>query len=283
MNTFKISRNKNIIIQKSSKNNKFVKKFKMKLKFLFYCTLIASLLSCASKKDINYFQDTESELELLTDIENPFNFLDIQPGDILDIQIKALNPESILVFQRQSSLNVQQAQVQNRAIDGYFVGKEGSINLPIVGSIDTSNQNTHSLAKEIQKALSPYVNNPTVNIRILNFRVSVLGEVNNPGTFTVLEERVSLPQVLGLAGDLTINGDRSILLIRNENGKKSHHDIDLTSTEFVQSPFYFLKQNDIIYVRPNDARVKSSGLVGNASTLVSILSLAVSLFIVITR
>ena len=224
-----------------------------------------------------------SELELVTDIQNTFNFLDIQPGDILDIQIKALNPESVLVFQRQSSLNVQQAQVQNRAIDGYLVGKEGSINLPIVGSIDTSNQNTRSLAKEIQKALSPYVNNPTVNIRILNFRVSVLGEVNNPGTFTVLEELLSLPQVLGLAGDLTINGDRNILLIRNENGKNSHHNIDLTSEEFMQSPFYFLKQNDIVYVRPNDARVKSSGLVGNASTLVSILSLAVSLFIVITR
>lgn len=255
----------------------------MKLRYLFYCTLIAGILSCASKKDINYFQDTDSEFELVTDIQNTFNFLDIQPGDILDIQIKALNPESVLVFQRQSSLNVQQAQVQNRAIDGYLVGKEGSINFPIVGSIDTSNQNTQSLAKEIQKALSPYVNNPTVNIRILNFRVSVLGEVNNPGTFTVLEERLSLPQVLGLAGDLTINGDRNILLIRNENGKNSHHNIDLTSAEFMQSPFYFLKQNDIVYVRPNDARVKSSGLVGNVGTLGSILSLAISIVLLITR
>jgi polysaccharide export outer membrane protein len=255
----------------------------MKLKFFFCCILILSILSCASKKDINYFQDTDSELELPTDIENTFNFLNIQPGDILDIQIKALNPESVLVFQRQSSLNVQQAQGQNRAIDGYVVGKEGNINLPIVGNIDTSNQNTQSLAKEIQKALSPYVNNSTVNVRVLNFRVSVLGEVNNPGTFTVLEERVSLPQVLGLAGDLTINGDRTILLIRNENGKNSHHDIDLTSAEFLQSPFYFLKQNDIVYVRPNDARVKSSGLVGNVGTLGSILSLAISIVLLITR
>jgi len=253
----------------------------MKLKSFFYFILVASLFSCASKKNINYFQDTESELEFLTGIENTFNFIDIQPGDILDIQIKALNPESVVVFQRQSSLNIRQTQVQDRAIDGYVVGIEGNINLPIVGNINTSNQNTQSLAKEIQKALIPYVNNPKVNIRILNFRVSVLGEVNKPGTFTVLEERVSLPQVLGLAGDLTINGDRTILLIRNENGKNSHHNIDLTSAEFMQSPFYFLKQNDIVYVRPNNARVKSSGLVGNAGTLVSILSLAVSLFILI--
>ena len=251
----------------------------MKLKSLFYFLLIAFSVSCASKKNINYFQDTESELEFETSIENTFNFIDIQPGDILDIQIKALNPESVLVFQKQVSQNSQ--QVQNRTLDGYVVDNKGNINLPIIGSINTSNQNTQILAKEIQKALSPYVNNPTVNIRVLNFRVSVLGEVNNPGTFTVLEERVSLPQVLGLAGDLTINGDRTILLIRNENGKNSHHNIDLTSAEFMQSPFYFLKQNDIVYVRPNNARVKSSGLVGNASTLVSILSLAVSLFILI--
>ena len=250
------------------------------IKSRFYSLILIILVaSCASKKDVYYFQDIDS-----TAAENSFKFLNIQPGDILDIQIKALNPESVLVFQRQATLGAQQQQVQNRAIDGYLVGEDGSINLPIVGAIDTTNQSTQALAQIIQEALTPYINNPTVNIRLLNFRVSVLGEVNNPGTFTVLEERLSLPQALGLAGDLTINGDRNhLLLIRNEAGKKSNQVIDLTKTDFLQSPFYFLKQNDIIYVRPNSARVKSSGLVGNAGTLVSILSLAVSLFIVITR
>ena len=247
--------------------------------FLYSLILIVLVASCASKKDVYYFQDIDS-----TAAENSFKFLNIQPGDILDIQIKALNPESVLVFQRQATLGLQQQQVQNRAIDGYLVGEDGSINLPIVGAIDTTNQSTQALAQIIQEALKPYINNPTVNIRLLNFRISVLGEVNNPGTFTVLEERLSLPQALGLAGDLTINGDRNhLLLIRNEAGKKTNQVIDLTKTDFLQSPFYFLKQNDIIYVRPNNARVKSSGLVGNAGTLVSILSLAVSLFIVITR
>ena len=253
----------------------------MKLKFVVSFAIVAICMSCASKKDINYFQD--HELEIDADIRNTFRFLDIQPGDILDIQIKALNPESVLVFQRQSSLNGQQGQVQNRAIEGYLVGKEGDINLPIIGNINTATENTQSLAQKIQKALSPYVSNPSVNIRLLNFRVSVLGEVNNPGTFSVLEEHISIPQVLGLAGDLTINGDRKLLLIRNENGKSTHHNIDLTSTQFMASPFYFLKQNDILYVRPNNARVKSSGLVGNVGTLTSILSFAISLFILITR
>ena len=247
--------------------------------FFYSLILFVLVASCASKKDVYYFQDIDS-----TAAENSFKFLNIQPGDILDIQIKALNPESVLVFQRQATLGLQQQQVQNRAIDGYLVGEDGSINLPIVGAIDTTNQSTQALAQIIQEALKPYINNPTVNIRLLNFRISVLGEVNNPGTFTVLEERLSLPQALGLAGDLTINGDRNhLLLIRNEAGKKTNQVIDLTKTDFLQSPFYFLKQNDIIYVRPNNARVKSSGLVGNAGTLVSILSLAVSLFIVITR
>jgi polysaccharide export outer membrane protein len=253
------------------------KNTKMFKKFLFSLTFIALFNSCVSKKDIYYFQDIDT-----VGIENSFKFLNIQPGDILDIQIKALNPESILVFQRQTTLGIQQQQIQDRAIEGYLVGEDGSINLPILGDIDTSNQNTQTLAQNIQKALNPYVKDPTVNIRLLNFRVSVLGEVQKPGTFTVLEERLSLPQALGLAGDLTINGDRNnLLLIRSEDGKKINQILDLTKTNLLKSPFYFLKQNDIIYVRPNNARVKSSGLVGDAGTIVSILSLAVSILILL--
>ena len=178
----------------------------------------------------------------------------------------------------------QNVQLQNRTIDGYLVGEDGNINLPIIGAVGTSEKTTNSLALEIQEVLSSYIKDPSVNIRLLNFRVSVLGEVARPGTYTILEERISIPQALGLAGDLTINGDRNhVLLIRNQDGQKLNQVIDLTKSEFLQSEFYFLKQNDVIYVRPNNARVISSGLVGNASTLVSILSLAVSLFIVITR
>ena len=210
--------------------------------------------------------------------------INIHPGDILDIQITALNSESVLVFQRQSNSMVQQQQFQNRVIDGYIVGDDGTINMPLLGSINTKNQTPQSIAKDIQEALSSFIKNPSVNVRILNFRVSILGEVKQPGTFTVFEERFTIPQALGLAGDLTINGNRNnVLIIRNENGKKTNYKIDLTKSEFMKSPFYFLKQNDIVYVPPNMARVKSSGLVGNTSSLVSILSLAVSLFIVITR
>lgn len=244
---------------------------------LFLVFLI--LTSCATKKDLYYLQDINQ-----LSINNDFEFLSIQPGDILDIQIKALNPESVLVFQRQSALTPQQGQLQNRVIDGYLVGDDATVSLPLIGSINTTNKNTQTLALDLQEKLSPYIKNPSVNIRLLNFRVSILGEVNKPGTFTVLEERISVLQALGLAGDLSINGNRNnITLIRSENGKTEHYTIDLTKSDFMQSPYFFLKQNDIIYVQPNTARVKSSGLVGNTSTLTSVLSLALSLIIVISR
>ena len=237
------------------------------------------LNSCASKKDVYYFQDIDNSIS-----EIQFKFLKIQPGDILDIQIRAYTPESVQIFSRQSTLSSQQGQFQNRAIDGYLVGQNNMIILPMIGNISTENQTTQTLANKIQEKLKPFVNDPSVNIRILNFRISVLGEVARPGTYTVLEERISMPQALGLAGDLTINGDRNhVLILRNNDGKKTNKIIDLTKSNFLKSPFYFLKQNDIIYVRPNNAKVKSSGIVGNASTIVSILSLAVSLFIVINR
>ena len=198
----------------------------MKINKTVFLVALLFLASCVSKKDVYYFQDITNSTQ-----ESSFKFLNIQPGDILDIQIKALNPESVLIFQRQSVMTQQQGQIQNRAIDGYLVGEDGSINLPIVGVVDTSDKTTNSLAIEIQEALSPYIKNPSVNIRLLNFRVSVLGEVARPGTFTVLEERISIPQALGLAGDLTINGDRNhVLLIRNQEGQKQNQLIDLTKS-----------------------------------------------------
>jgi polysaccharide export outer membrane protein len=245
-------------------------------KFLLIFFIITS---CATKKDLYYFQDID-EIE----IQNSYKYLNIQPGDILDIQIKALNPESVLIFQKQSSFMQQNIQFQNRPIDGYLVGDDNSINLPLIGSFSTSGLNTSTLSEEIVNKLTPYIKNPSVNVRILNFRVSVLGEVASPGTYTFLEERVSIPQAIGQAGDLTINGDRNnVLLVRDLNGNKTSQFIDLTKSDFINSSNYYLKQNDVIYIRPNNAKVKSSGLVGNASTLVSILSLAVSLFIVINR
>lgn len=250
----------------------------MLLRSLIFFLMSIFIFSCASKKDILYFQDIKNS-NITTDI----SFLTIQPGDILDIQIKGLNPESTMFFQP-SALNQANLNLENRLIDGYLVGEKGQILLPILGSVSTEDETTFSLASKIIKKLEPYVKNPSVNIRVINFRVSVLGEVVSPGTFTVLQERLSIMQALGLAGDLTINGDRSnVILIRNENGIKKNYNINLTSSSFMNSPYYFLKQNDIIYVQQNTARVKSSGIIGNVGNFSSVVSLLVSLFLIFSR
>ncbi|MGB4743783.1 MAG: polysaccharide biosynthesis/export family protein, partial [Flavobacteriaceae bacterium] len=119
----------------------------MPIRFIYLFLISLILTSCATKKDIYYLQDVDQ-----LSINNDFEFLSIQPGDILDIQIKALNPESVLVFQRQSALTTQQGQLQNRAIDGYLVGDDGTIGLPLIGTINTTNKNTQTLALDLQDA-----------------------------------------------------------------------------------------------------------------------------------
>ena len=138
-------------------------------RLLFILIFLVFVTSCASKKDIYYFQN----IDQATNVDK-FNSIKIQPGDILDIQIKALNPESALVFQRQSSMGAQQASIENRMIEGYIVADDGTINIPLLGAINTTNQSPKSLANDIQKALISYIKDPSVNIRILNFRVSVI-------------------------------------------------------------------------------------------------------------
>ena len=151
---------------------------------LVFCLIsLVFIVSCASKKDVYYFQDIDQ-----TPIENNFSLINIQPGDILDIQIKALNQESVLIFQRQGNLGLQmRLYLQNRVLDGYIVGDDGTINIPLLGSINTKIKLIQAFANDIQLALSSFIKNPSVNVRILNFRVSILGEVNQPGTLQFLK------------------------------------------------------------------------------------------------
>ena len=140
------------------------------------------------------------------------------------------------------------------------------------------------LANNIKDGVSFYVKNPSVNVRLANYKITLLGEVARPGTYTVLEERIDILQAIGLAGDLTINGDRrNINLVRKVGDALKTYNIDLTAGDLINPDFFYLQQNDMVYVRPNTARVKSSGLIGNVGTLVSVLSLLVSLTILITR
>lgn len=240
---------------------------------------IATICSCATKKEIFYLQDLPSEINNLSFLNFP-----IQSGDILDIKITALNEESVQIFQPLSQKSIGISSLDLRKVEAQIVDDKGNIELPLIGKINTNNKTPQDLSDFLVKKLTPYVKNPNVKVMILNFKISVLGEVNKPATHNILEEKINFLQALGLSGDLTINGDRTnIILLRSNNDKKISYKIDLTKSDLMESEFYYLKQNDIIYVPPNFSKVKSSGVIGNVGVLTSVLSLILSLSVVLTR
>lgn len=243
---------------------------------------ISILTSCATKKDIILFQEIQENTQNTVS----YTFPKIQINDILDVKISALNPETATPYNSLiTSLNGLQS-IDLIKLNGYLVAEGGSIILPILGAINVNGKTANDLEKEIALILESngHLKNPTVNIRILNAKVTVLGEVKIPGTYTYTEQYISLPQALGYAGDVTIDANRKeILIIREEEGVRKYHKIDLTKSDWFNSPYYTIKQNDIIYVYPNNVKVKSSGFIGNTSTLLSVISILLTSFVLLTR
>ncbi|MGC1631603.1 MAG: polysaccharide biosynthesis/export family protein, partial [Gelidibacter sp.] len=170
--------------------------------------------------------------------------------------------------------------------EGYLVSENNSINFPQMGIIYTKDKTTGQLQEELTKLLEDggHLKNPTVNVRLINAKVTILGEVKAPGTYNFTEESVNLMQALGLAGDLNINGKRDdVLLIREADGVFNTTHLNLTSAELLTSPYYFIKPNDVIMVNPNGPKIKSSGFVGNVGTFISVFSILLSTVLLITR
>ena len=178
----------------------------------------------------------------------------ITNGDILDINISSLNRESTLIFAQNSNHNNWSQNLETRKIDGYLVDSAGYIEMPIVGSIKASGLTCFEFSEFLKISLKEYVLNPSVRTKILNFRVSILGEVNRPGTFNVINQNISLTELISTAGGFTNNANPSkILIIRDANNEIETRYVDLTSYEFINSEYYFLKQNDEVYVKPDKA------------------------------
>jgi polysaccharide export outer membrane protein len=253
------------------------------MKTLYSCALVILFLtSCASKKDIYYLQDAD------TNGVGTFNYTsaEIQPNDILKITVESDVPETAIPYNRGGNQRMVPQNAQVMQLDGYLVDVDGSINFPVLGKISTTNKTTAALAETIKSKLiaGGHLVAPNVNVRLINAKVTVLGEVNQPGTYNFTEQNITLMQALGYAGDLTINGKRNdILLTREINGTRVVTHIDLTSANFMNSPYYFVKPNDLIVVNPNNPRVKNAGYVGNVGTVLTIASLALSVTILLTR
>lgn len=242
------------------------------------CMLILIITSCASKKDIAYFQKNTSP-DTLTMVQAYIP--KIQVSDILAISVTSLDPESDRMFNPYTMLNAQSAtgaqqgvttQLSQAPSNGYVVDEKGQIILPLVGALKVTGQTTSQLRDTISRRLLTFLKEPTVNVRLMNYKVSVLGEVARPSTFLVPNERITITEAISLAGDLTITGKRSnILVIREENGKKEFGQVNLNDRGVFSSKYYYLHPNDIVYIEPSRGKIAQSD-----QTLTQIASVALS-------
>ncbi|MAN59741.1 MAG: ligand-binding protein, partial [Flavobacteriaceae bacterium] len=239
----------------------------MKFKTLAIVLSILFLLqSCASKEDVYYFQDAR----IYADETIRYGVAKVQPNDILNITVSALIPETAAPYNVKPPTENPNLSLELLQLQGYLVSTEGTIFFPVLGRLEVAGKSPRDVERKLEQLLEEggHLNEPTVNVRLLNAKVTILGEVKAPGTYSFTEQNISLPQALGYAGDLTINGKRDdILLIREENGVRKITHVDLTSASWFDRPEYYVKPNDVIVVNPNDAKVKSAGLIGNVGTV----------------
>lgn len=238
--------------------------------------------SCVSKKDIVYLQTDEIDQ---SKVSNDYQ-LRFKPDDFLQIIVSAENLEAVQSF----NLPVFALQTNDRVVgqpqmQAYLVDTEGFIEFPVLGKLKVGGLTRLEVISLLKKRLDPaYVKDPIINIFITNFKITVQGDVLRPGTFTLLNERLSIFDALGLAGDLNISGNReNVLVIREENGRKKEYRVNLKSKKTLTSPVYYLEQNDVVYVEPNYAKIQDAAYNRNTGLFISLGSVFISLLTILTR
>ncbi|WP_034257967.1 polysaccharide biosynthesis/export family protein [Altibacter lentus] len=240
----------------------------------------ASLMSCATKKQILYFQDAESIDQAM--IKETFEPI-IEPNDILHISISSIDSEVVKPFERVTGLENNVGN-SNPGLQGYLVDAEGNIRFPVLGDVPVAGKTRGEVQTLLKAKLSEYIKDVVVDVRIMNFKITVLGQVNDPGVYAIKDERITLPEAIGLAGDFTLDGNRNeVVIIRENDGKRIVGRVDFTQTDFFDSQFYFLKQNDVVYVEPSLKGVKKSGFLPDIPALLSLVTVVLSTVIILTR
>ena len=248
---------------------------------MFFIVGLFLLSACSSKRNITYLNGVNEYAN--TDISKQKTPYIIQEDDVLRIEIHSMVPEAAIVYNRIPQNTNTSTNLNLLQLEGYLVSSDYSINFPVLGTLDVKGS-TLELEKKITKLLleGGHLVSPTVSVRLLNSKFTVLGEVEKAGTYTFLDRNLTLLQALGYAGDLTIDGKRqNITLIREINGIRSARQLDITSKDILDNSAYYIRNNDVIIVNPNYNRIKSAGFIGSPQSIASISSILLSITLLI--
>ena len=249
------------------------------LRVLAMAVFTLFISSCASKKDVVYFQNASEFETIVSDNSNLNRF---KVDDVVAINVSTLDPQASVPFN--IIRGTEEGGMRPEQLD-YIVDKNGDIDFPVLGSVKLLGLSPAEAKIMLTDRLKDYLKDPIINIRLKNFSVTVLGAVNRPGTYPVNGEQITVLEALGLAGDLNIKGMRNnVMVIRDFNGTKVYTRIDLTKKEVLNSPVYYLTQNDVVYVEPNKSLISSASLDNRSSIALSIASILITTTVVlITR
>lgn len=249
-------------------------------KYLYFISLAVTLSSCISLKDTVYFQENEFTKESATIVKNKYPLYKLQKADILSVKIKSLeveNAEFLNVEPQNGFINVNPGAL---FLNGYSIFENGAIYLPLIGSVAVEGLTLDEARSKIQRLVDEYFTDATAIVNLVSFKISVMGEVNRPGYFYVYNNRLTLLEAISLAGDLKEFADRTeITLLRQREDGSEAIILDITDPNVIGSPFYYLKPNDAIYVRPLKQKVKRSNLATLVivSTVIAVISTGISI------
>ena len=245
---------------------------------LTFAFAIILLTSCTPQKEMVYFPgmaETEDIIQTIPDSLKNFQST-IEPDDMLAITVSALDPNAVAIFNLPTSNFLAAGTTQmitTPTLQTYTVDNEGYIDYPVLGKVKAAGMTREELTVKLKEEIGKYIENPIVNIQCTNYKFTILGEVTKPGSYEFGSERITILDAIGQANDMTIYGNHTnVLLIREKDGTRSFHRLDLTQPDIFTSPYYYLQRNDIVYVEPNKARQGASRYSQDKQYTVSIVS-----------
>lgn len=249
-----------------------------KLNFTWWMLVSLLLCSCTAYKKVPYLQG--SQYLNATKVKTPLYDARIMPKDLLTITVSTSDPEASIPFNLIVATGGNGNNMSSTNLQQYLVDNNGNVDFPVLGPLPIGGLTKSQAEKLIKGKLRTYIKeDPIVNVRMTNYKISVMGEVASPGTFTITNEKVNIMEALAMAGDMTVYGQRdNVKLIREDaQGQRTIIPLDLNDAEIIRSPYYYLQQNDVIYVTPNKTKAKNAGYSNSSTIWFSVIGTLVSL------